>query len=494
MLIVIFVISIVIILRTLLIIKKCKKNIAEDKAYINTFYKNHSWNDLPKVVVQIPLYNEPLVIRQTIDAVMALEYPHDRLEIQLLDDSTDNTPQIIEEHLQQFRSTNITIQHIRRGHKDGFKSGALDEGLKYTNAEYVAIFDADFIPPQDFLLNTIPYFVNRPKLAFIQTRWDYLNTFSSLFTRIQAADLFWSDISRLRNSTKFPTKFRGTGGVWRKQAIIANGGWYTKSLSEDTNLSTRAYYNNWQSKYLFNVSCLSELPESIKAYKTQRIRWSQGGMQNAIQMLTIKNDSSEKESTFKRRYARIKDLFSQSENLWYFLCLLILPPLILVVFTTTYKDFLIQCICNALILLSLTNITTTYMFQSIFVGWKKAFLFTPLFFISQLMPMANYSVGIIKAILGVTSEFKRTPKSGGDLLQYHSLFIENQKEKIGFWSIVLIEMMASSIFVYFALKISEYSHVVAIPFLFFSLCFAVPFFLSLREALSSNNATLTSES
>ncbi len=490
MLIVILVVSALVILRTFLTIQKSKKMIAADKADIENYYKNHSWNDLPKVVVQIPLYNEPLVICRTIDAVVALEYPRDRLEVQLLDDSTDNTPQIIDEHLQQFQNSDIVIQHIRRGHKDGFKSGALDEGLKYTDAEYVAIFDADFIPPKDFLLNTIPHFFNQPKLAFIQTRWDYLNTFSSLFTKIQAASMFKADISRLRSLGKFST-FRGSGGVWRRQAIVSAGGWCTQSLCEDSNLSMRAYYNNWHSKYLFNVCCFCELPENIKAYKNQRIRWSQGGMQNAIQMLTLgKNQTLGEETASNLKYVQIKDLFVQGNSLLSFLCLLALPSLVLFVFKTPYKDFFIQPMQSIIILLSFINILTVYMYQSLFAGWKKAFLFTPLFFISQLMPLANYSLGIIKAIVGVSSEFKRTPKSGGDLLRYPSLFIENQKEKIGYWSIVLIEMMASSIFAYFALKISGHSNIIAVPFFFFSLCFAVPFFLSLREAFNSAHLIL----
>ncbi|CEG59032.1 glycosyltransferase [Legionella fallonii] len=491
MLIVIFFVSTLFILRAFFTIRKNKKIIATDKAYIENYYKNHSWSDLPKVVVQIPLYNEPLVIRRTIDAVAALEYPHDRLEIQLLDDSTDDTSSIITEHLQRFKNSDIAIQHIRRGNKNGFKSGALDEGLKYTDAEYIAIFDADFIPPKDFLLNTVPHFFNHPQLAFIQTRWDYLNTFSSFFTKIQAASMFKADIFRLRNLGKFST-FRGSGGVWRKQAIVSSGGWYTQSLCEDSNLSMRAYYNNWQSKYLFNVCCLCELPENIKAYKNQRIRWSQGGMQNAIQMLAMgKSKALWEQTSFKLKLTQIKDFFVQSNSLLCFLCLLVLPSLVLLVFKTPYKDFFIQTMQNIIILLSFINIIAVYMYQSLFVGWKKAFLFTPLFFISQLMPLANYSFGIIKAILGVSSEFKRTPKSGGDLLRHPSLFIENQKEKIGYWGIVLSELTASSIFGYFAVKISDYSNVVAIPFFFFSLCFAVPCFLSIREAfnlmsLSSN--------
>ncbi len=484
MLVVIFFVSAFVILRTFFTIQKSKKIVAADKAYIESYYRNYSWDDLPKVVVQVPLYNEPLVIRRTIDAVAALEYPRDRLEIQLLDDSTDDTPQIIDKHLQQLQCTDISIQHIRRGNKDGFKSGALDEGLKYTDAEYVAIFDADFMPPKDFLLNTIPHFFNQPKLAFIQTRWDYLNAFSSLFTKIQAASMFKADISRLRRLGKFST-FRGSGGIWRKQAIASSGGWHTKSLCEDSNLSMRAYYNNWHSKYLFNVCCFCELPENIKAYKNQRIRWSQGGMQNAIQMLTLRNNKTLwKETAFKLKWEQIKDFVVQCNSLLCFLCLLALPSLILFVLNTPYKGIFIQSMQNIIILLSSVNIIAVYMYQSLFVGWKKAFLFTPLFFISQLMPLANYSVGIIKAISGVSSEFKRTPKSGGDLLRYPSLFIDNQKEKVGYWSIALSEMMASSIFGYFALKISEHSNIVAIPFFFFSLCFAVPFLLSLREAFN----------
>lgn len=479
MLFIIFLVSGLVLLKTYSTIKRSKDIAETDEAYIKNYYQNHSWDALPPVVVQIPLYNEPLVATRIIDAALALNYPADKLEIQLLDDSTDDTPKIIKDHLGRILPT-VSITHLRRGTKNGFKSGALDYGLTQTKAEFSAVFDADFIPPKDFLLNTIPHFFNQPSLAFIQTRWDYLNSFSTLFTRIQAASMFKADISRLKHGDQFST-FRGSGGVWRTEAIRSSGGWYTTSLCEDSNLSMRAYYNHWKSKYVYTVCCLCELPEDIKAYKNQRIRWSQGGMQNAIQMLKYKQNSSGS-SASQSQYDKIKDFFTQSTSLLCFLFLLVLPSTLLLALTTSYKDILISTLEQILMLLACIQIISVYSYQSLFVGWKRAFLFTPLFFISQLMPLVNYSFGILKALSGVSSEFKRTPKSGGDLKRYSSLFKTNYKEKIEYCGILGGELIASSLFLYCALQISEYSKIIAVPFGFFSLCFALPFLLSIPNS------------
>jgi cellulose synthase/poly-beta-1,6-N-acetylglucosamine synthase-like glycosyltransferase len=266
---------------------------------INFFYMTYvSWRDrnqqyeLPKVdswplvTVQLPVYNELYVIQRLIEAAAKLDYPVDLLEIQVLDDSTDETRQIAQQWVEFYRSRRINITYIHRTDRQGFKAGALAAGMEQATGDYFAIFDADFVPPADFLRRTIPYFQD-PKLAFIQTRWTHINRNYSLLTALQSlsidAHFMVEQYARFRSNFMF--NFNGTGGVWRKAAIQDAGGWTAETLTEDLDLSYRAFLRGWQALYLRDVEVPAELPVSFSAYRRQQHRWASGSLQCAQRLL-----------------------------------------------------------------------------------------------------------------------------------------------------------------------------------------------------------------
>jgi cellulose synthase/poly-beta-1,6-N-acetylglucosamine synthase-like glycosyltransferase len=236
------------------------------------------WSALPAVTVQVPVYNERHVIERVIDAVAVLDYPRDRLHIQILDDSTDETTQLAQTRAAMYREQGVDIVVLRRPHREGFKAGALAAGLCQTCGEYVAIFDADFRPHPDFLLQTIPHFLAHPRLGLIQTRWSCLNADYSLFTRAQvlALDGYFIVEQTGRQRAGLLVGFNGASGVWRRRCIQESGGWQSDTLCEDLDLSYRAQLAGWECLYLPEVDAPAEVPPQIAAFKQQQARWAQG--------------------------------------------------------------------------------------------------------------------------------------------------------------------------------------------------------------------------
>ena len=239
-------------------------------------------NDAPFVTVQLPIYNEKYVIERLIDAIAAFDYPRDKFEIQVLDDSTDETFEITAKKVHEISKKGIQLHHVRRKNRTGFKAGALAEGLKIAKGEFIAIFDADFIPDKDFLLKTIPYFKNE-QTGVVQTRWGHINKDYSLLTKLQAfgLDAHFSVEQTGRNAGGHFINFNGTAGVWRKKCIIDAGGWQSDTLTEDLDLSYRAQLKGWKFKFLENVVSPAELPPTMNALKTQQFRWTKGAAECA---------------------------------------------------------------------------------------------------------------------------------------------------------------------------------------------------------------------
>jgi cellulose synthase/poly-beta-1,6-N-acetylglucosamine synthase-like glycosyltransferase len=236
---------------------------------------------LPSVLVQVPVYNEVHVVDRVIDSVAALDYPADRLQIQVLDDSTDGTTAVARRRARFHQSRGVDITVLCRADRVGYKAGALSRGLDCTKSEFVALFDADFCPHSDFLLETIPHFVERPGLGMVQSRWTYLNADYSPITRAQAIALdghfVVEQIGRSRSGLLF--NFNGSGGVWRRRCIEESGGWTGDTLTEDLDLSYRAQLAGWECLYLPAVETPAELPPQIAAFKRQQSRWAQGSLQ-----------------------------------------------------------------------------------------------------------------------------------------------------------------------------------------------------------------------
>jgi cellulose synthase/poly-beta-1,6-N-acetylglucosamine synthase-like glycosyltransferase len=261
--------------------------------------------DAPHVLIQLPIYNEPFVVERLLSAVLKIRYPHDRLTIQILDDSTDETSAIIKTFLIKNKQKNLNIQHIQRTERIGFKAGALAYGLAQTNANanlsvalsfgedlggaLVAIFDADFVPNPDFLEKTIPHFYKNDHLALVQTRWAHLNENQSLLTRLQAMqlDVHFTIEQGGRNGSGSFMQFNGTAGVWRTAAIHDAGGWQADTLTEDLDLSYRAQLRGWKMLFDTTTSAPAELPTEMQSLIAQQFRWTKGGAECARKLLPL---------------------------------------------------------------------------------------------------------------------------------------------------------------------------------------------------------------
>jgi cellulose synthase/poly-beta-1,6-N-acetylglucosamine synthase-like glycosyltransferase len=243
--------------------------------------------ELPTVTVQLPIYNERYVIERLIEAVVRLRYPKERLEIQVLDDSTDETTAIAAALVERYRREGFDIVLVHRSDRTGYKAGALREGLVSAKGEFVAIFDADFIPCPEFLEKTVPFFVQDPAVAMVQVRWGHVNQDYSLLTRAQSFGIdghFWVEQAARCWSGLF-MNFNGTAGIWRRRAIDDAGGWQADTLTEDLDLSYRAQLRGWRMKFLPQVVCPAEVPVQMSAYRSQQHRWAKGSIQTAKKLL-----------------------------------------------------------------------------------------------------------------------------------------------------------------------------------------------------------------
>ncbi len=242
--------------------------------------------DWPHVTVQIPLYNEQLVAERIIGATCRLDYPADRLHVQVLDDSTDETTAIVAQCTAGWAAQGVHIDHVQRPHREGYKAGALAHGLAQSTAEFVAILDADFVPDPNFLVRLLPLFDDG--IGLVQARWGHLNEDESVLTRVQAfgLDAHFNVEQRMRQALGCFINFNGTAGIWRRAAIEEAGGWESDTLTEDLDLSYRAQLCGWRLRYDPYTAVPAELPVSVNAFRTQQHRWTKGGVQTAVKTLS----------------------------------------------------------------------------------------------------------------------------------------------------------------------------------------------------------------
>lgn len=288
------------------------------------------WNDLPAVTVQLPIFNEREVVGRLIAATTAINYPADRLQIQVLDDSTDDTTQIAANAVAYYAAHGIDIILHHRENRRGFKAGALQEALDTAAGDMIAIFDADFVPPQDFLLQTIPYLQDNPKLGAVQARWGHLNDQESPLTAAQAIalDKHFAVEQLIRHRANLFPKFNGAAGVWRKTAIMDAGGWQDDTVCEDLCLSTRAVLRGWQFHFAHYVVAPAELPATLSAYKTQQARWTTGATQCLVKYASAIGNASEQTKT-ARLYALLA-MSAYMTNVLLLILLLVQLPLLIV--------------------------------------------------------------------------------------------------------------------------------------------------------------------
>ncbi|HKS83148.1 MAG TPA: cellulose synthase family protein [Candidatus Acidoferrales bacterium] len=363
----------------------------------------------PRVTVQLPIYNERYVIERLVEAVAQFDYPRELLDIQVLDDSTDETQEVARNCVERQRALGVPISYIHRDNREGFKAGALQEGLKSAGGELVAIFDADFIPQPDFLRRTVPYF-QESHLAMVQTRWSYINRNYSALTEVEAILLDGhfaiEHSSRYRSGLFF--NFNGTGGIWRRSAIEDAGGWQHDTLTEDTDLSYRAQLRGWHFLYLPDVDCASELPVEMNAFKSQQARWAKGLMQTAKKILprVLKSNVP----------ARVKAeaFFHLTGNISYplmvFLSIILLPAMIVRFYQGWFQ---VMTIDLPLFLASTCSISSFYLAAERALypkTWKRTFFYLPFVMAVGIGLSVRNAMAVLEALLGVKSEFVRTPK------------------------------------------------------------------------------------
>ncbi len=370
---------------------------------------------LPHLTVQLPLYNEMYVAERLLNAIVALDYPPDKLEIQVLDDSTDATTAIVAQKVAELRRRGFDITHIQRQNRQGYKAGALQNGLRLARGEFVVIFDADFVPQPELLRQTIQYFTDS-SIGMLQTRWGHLNEPYSLLTRVQSilldAHFLIEQTARSRSGRFF--NFNGTAGIWRRSCIDDAGGWQADTLAEDLDLSYRAQIKGWKFLFLPDVVTPAELPVEMSAFKTQQHRWAKGSAQAMKKMLPKLWRAN---VPFK---VKLEGTIHLTSNLGY----LMLFTLCLLFRSSAYagahevtggneatKLFLVDI---PLFFAATVSVTAFYFCPQIelHAKWWKRLLYMPLMMAIGVGLSINNARAVLEALFNRPSEFIRTPKVG----------------------------------------------------------------------------------
>ncbi|MCB0646328.1 MAG: glycosyltransferase [Saprospiraceae bacterium] len=370
--------------------------------------------NLPLVTIQLPVFNEKYVVERLIDQIMKMQYPRELLEIQVLDDSTDDTLSLTQARVAQYKAQGYDIKVLHRTDRSGFKAGALKKAMEVAKGEFIAIFDADFMPKPDFLLRTLPHF-NDPAIGVVQTRWEHLNEDYSLLTKLQAFQLnvHFTIEQKGRENGKYFLQFNGTAGVWRRTTIEDAGGWEADTLTEDLDLSYRAQLRGWKIHYMVDVTSPAELPAEMNGLKSQQYRWMKGGAENARKLLPAVWKSP---LNLAGKLSATMHLLASSVFLFVFLLGTFSVPLLFLI-----KPAGIDMSPFTIFLASLAIISIIYFFANVGIAWKKEnplkmlvkFIFIFPIFMAMSMGLAFHnSIAVVQGLLGKRSDFVRTPKYG----------------------------------------------------------------------------------
>jgi cellulose synthase/poly-beta-1,6-N-acetylglucosamine synthase-like glycosyltransferase len=374
-----------------------------------------SEKDLPFVTIQLPIYNEQFVVDRILDACCHIDYPRDRFEIQLLDDSTDETREVASALVARYAAGTESlgpqpVHYLHRTNRHGYKAGALEEGLHTAKGELVAIFDADFVPPSDWLRKVVHHF-SEPGIGMVQTRWTHLNRNYSFLTQVEAILLDGHFVlehgGRSRAGVYF--NFNGTAGMWRRQAIAEAGGWQHDTLTEDTDLSYRAQLKGWKFKYLQDVECPAELPIEMTAFKTQQARWAKGLIQTSKKILpsVLKSDAP--------FHTKLEAWYHLTANISYplmiVLSVLLMPAMIIRSWQGPMQMVLIDL---PLFMASTMSVSTFYLVSQKELypkTWYKAMLYVPcIMALGGVGLTITNTKAVMEALFGIKSAFARTPK------------------------------------------------------------------------------------
>ena len=436
----------------------------------------------PKVTMQLPMFNELYVAERIIETVAAFEYPADKFEIQVLDDSTDETKDVIAKKVAEVAARGVNIKHIHRVDRTGYKAGALDAAMDRVEGEFIGIFDADFVPEKDFLLKTMPYFQD-PKIGVVQTRWGHLNKDYSILTELQAFGLngHFAIEQGGRNSAGHYINFNGTAGIWRKTCIEDAGGWEHDTLTEDLDLSYRAQIKGWKFKYLENVISPAELPITMSALKSQQHRWMKGGAECFRKMFwqVVKA----KNVKFSDRVHALSHLFNSSVFLFILTLSLLTMPVLHI--KDSFSDL------NAIIRFgSFFIISTIFLMYYYWLSYrdKTANTITSFFrffgrfvqflVVSMGLSLSN-TIAVIEGYLGIKSSFVRTPKFN---VAVKSEFKGNKYDKKSISILTIGEGVLFVLFAFTAINRAIYQDLGMVPFhVMLAIGYGLVFFYTLAE-------------
>jgi len=367
--------------------------------------------DFPPVTIQLPIYNEMYVADRLIDAVCDMTYPRELLEIQVLDDSTDETTEIAELAVRRHAARGFNISYLHRVDRCGYKAGALEAGLKVAKGQFIAIFDADFIPPKDFLIRTLPHLVIDEKVGMVQARWGHINHHYSLLTQIQSIllDAHFVLEHGARNRAGCFFNFNGTAGVWRRTAIEDAGGWQHDTLTEDLDLSYRAQLLGWKFVFLPDLVSPAEVPVEMNSFKSQQHRWAKGSIQTCMKLLP--------------RILRSKQPFGVKAEAFFHLSAnfnyLLMSLLSILMFPAMYVRYnmgwtemlLIDIPLFAAATLSVCNFYIVSQ-RELYPDWRSRLKYLPFLMSIGIGLCVNNTRAVLEAVFGRQSEFTRTPKYG----------------------------------------------------------------------------------
>ena len=435
----------------------------------------------PKVTVQLPMFNEMYVAERIIETCAEIDYPRDKFQIQVLDDSTDETKEIIAKKCAEVAARGINIQHVHRVDRTGYKAGALDAAMDKVEGEFIAIFDADFVPSKDFLLRTIPYFTEN--IGVVQTRWGHLNKDYSLLTELQAFGLngHFAIEQGGRNASGHYINFNGTAGVWRRETIDDAGGWEHDTITEDLDLSYRAQMKGWQFVYLEEVESPAELPITMSALKSQQHRWMKGGAEVFIKMW--KRLATTRGLKFSDRVHGLAHLFNSS--VFFFILILSLLSLAVLHIKDSFSDLNIY-IKYGMYFFSSTIFLGFYYWNSFrdkkgnFFADLVRFLarFVQFLTVSMALGLSN-AVAVIEGYLGIKSSFVRTPKFN---VAKKDEFKGNKYDKKSLSIINILEGIFMVTFGFTAVNRAIYGDLGMVPFhLMLAIGYGIIFFNTLKE-------------
>jgi cellulose synthase/poly-beta-1,6-N-acetylglucosamine synthase-like glycosyltransferase len=433
---------------------------------------------LPFVTVQLPVYNEKYVIERLLDAVLKLDYPKEKLQIQILDDSTDETTQIIAKKQLSLDGSGFNIQHLHRNNRNGFKAGALQSGLASATGELIAIFDSDFIPQPDFLKKTISHFSD-PKIGAVQTRWGHLNKDYSLLTLLQAfgLDAHFSIEQSARQAAGSFINFNGTCGIWRKQCIIDAGGWSDDTLTEDLDLSYRAQLKGWRLFYREDIVTPGELPVIMPVIKAQQYRWNKGGAETARKIFG---------SVMRSNLPAVNKIhaFLHLFNSSVFVALLIAGLLSIPMLYIRQSNPAFQWVFDAgtILLVGFLSIAIFYwtatrqFYKNTFVKFIVVF---PIFLLVSMGLSLHNGLAVLQGLIGIRTPFIRTPKF--NITKRHDQWKNNMYLKLKINWITMLEGVLCCYFLFGIVKgIQNHDHILIFFHAMLTLGFGSVFFFSLK--------------